>query len=169
MKISISQLEQENSLFVDLNNDINRILRLLDSSQELKKLLKYITKDASLLGEVEESLIGKTINASPLVPLDHSKDDEASYVYCMLLTSTRDPESNTFYSDLAIDVFTPLDRWAINEGVRPYMIGHIINDLMKTEYKQTGGAKYELSQVLSVRMDDELIGIRLVYGAIHEN
>ena len=77
-----------------------------------------------------------------------------------------DQKSETILAVLCVDVFTPGNQWIIAEGVRPLMIAHAVNNIMKYKVIQTGGVKYRLVDIINAQLSDTLLGYRLIYNAV---
>ena len=121
---------KETDSFFSVNNDIYRIITVLNKNQELKKLLIH-TNEKPLQGEeVKKDLRDKQIGRTPLLPYD---EEEGSIIVVTMINGDIEPRSTTMLTTLAIDVFTPGNQWIINEGIRPLQIAHAINNLMKDE------------------------------------
>lgn len=149
--------------FLDINNDIYRIVNELNKNQELKKLLKN-TGTAPLKGPVVEmDLRGTQINSTPLIP-----DNEANGSICVVSVVKGDIDEGTDSMNLilAIDVFTPGNQWTIDDGIRPLLIANQVDNIMKNNVNQTGGIKYRLTDFISAKLSDILIGYRLLYGVV---
>lgn len=154
---------KETDSFLSVNNDIYRIITVLNKNQALKKLLIH-TDEKPLQGdEVKKDLRDKQISRAPLLPYD---EEDGSLIVVTMIDSEMDLESNTMVTALAIDVYTPGNQWIINEGVRPLQIAHAINNLMKDEMKQTDGVKYRLTSVINSQLSDILLGYRMIYIAV---
>ena len=149
--------------FLTINNDIYRIIKKLDEDQAVKKLLIHTTKKPLQGKEVTKSLIDTQISRVALLPYD---EEEGSIINVTFVNGSMSNDSNTMIATLAIDVFTPGNQWIINEGIRPLMIGHTINNLMRKELKQTGGIKYRLSTIVNAQLSDILLGYRLIYDIV---
>lgn len=160
----MSPSKQEANFFLDLNNDINRILHLLDNSQDIKKLLFHIEADALSRDDIKISLVDKTICRKPIVPLENTTDNDASYLIVTMLAASFSDESNAAITNVAIDILTPLEQWVIDEGLRPLIIGKYVNQLMRYNFNQTSGVKYRLTDIININLSDRLVGYRLVYA-----
>ena len=155
--------KKETDSFLSVNNDIYRIITVLNKNQALKKLLVH-TDQKPLQGKnVEKDLRDKQISRAPLLPYD---EEDGSLIVVTMIDSEMNLESNTMVTALAIDVYTPGNQWIINEGVRPLQITHAINNLMKDEMKQTDGVKYRLTSVIHSQLSDILLGYRMIYVAV---
>ena len=64
------------------------------------------------------------------------------------------------------DIFTPGNQWIINEGVRPLMIAHAVDNIIRYKFNQTDGVKYRLTDILSAQLTDVLMGYRLIYTTV---
>ena len=155
---------EETDSFLDINNDIYRIITILNECQELKKLLVYTDmKPLERKEPVEKDLRDNQISRVPVLPYN---EDEGSLVVVSFISGDVDPKTNAIDGSIAIDVVTPGNQWIINEGIRPLMIGHTINNLMRKELKQTGGVKYRLSTIVNAQLSDILLGYRLIYDIV---
>ncbi len=159
----INKNKQEIDTFLSVNNDIYRMVVALDKDEMLKRLL-INTDDKPLQGPpVERSLIDKQISRVALLPYD---EEEGSIVNVTLVNGKMEHQTNTFNGTMAIDVYTPGNQWIISEGVRPLMIAHTIDNIIRYKFNQTDGVKYLLTNILSAQLTDILIGYRLIYTAV---
>lgn len=155
---------QETDSFLDVNNDIYRMITLFNDCQELKKLLTITTKKPlEHKGNIDKDLRDKQIARTPLLPYD---DEEGSLVIVTLVSADENAKTDTLNPTLAIDIFTPGNQWIINEGVRPLVIAHYINNIMLRDFNQTDGVKYRLTDIINAQLSDILIGYRLIYTAV---
>lgn len=155
---------QETDSFLDVNNDIYRIITLFNDCQELKKLLTITTKKPLEHAEdIKKDLRDKQIARSPLLPYD---EEEGSLVVVTLVGAEENDKSDTLNPVLAIDIFTPGNQWIINEGIRPLQIAHVISNLMKHKLVQTGGVKYRCRELSSAQLSDILVGYRLLFETV---
>lgn len=154
----------ETDSFLDVNNDIYRILTVFNDCQELKKLLVYTDKKPLEKKEdVTKDLRDTQIARVPLLPYD---EDEGSLVVISLVSAEESAKSDTLHPTLAIDIFCPGNQWIINEGIRPLNIAHVISNLMKHELTQTGGVKYRCTGIVNCQLSDILLGYRMLYETV---
>jgi hypothetical protein len=154
----------ETDSFLDVNNDIYRIITVFNDCQELKRLLVYTDKKPLERKEdVEKDLRDTQIARVPLLPYD---EDEGSLVVVSLISADESAKADTLHPTLAIDIFTPGNQWIISEGIRPLNIAHIISNLMKYQLTQTGGVKYRCTSIINAQLSDILIGYRMLYEAV---
>lgn len=159
----INKNKQEIDTFLSVNNDIYRMVVALDKDEMLKKLL-INTDDKPLQGpDVNRSLIDTQISRVALLPYD---EEEGSIVNVTLVNGVTEPNTNTFVGTMAIDIFTPGNQWIINEGVRPLMIAHAVDNIIRYKFNQTDGVKYRLTDILSAQLTDVLMGYRLIYTTV---
>ena len=144
----------ETDSFLDLNNDIYRIITVFNDCQELKKLLVHTDKKPLEGADIDKDMRDEQIGRVPMLPYN---EEEGSIIVVSFVSGILDPSSTTMASVIAIDIFTPGNQWIINEGIRPLQIAHVINNLMKKELKQTGGIKYRLSDVVNAQLSDILV------------
>jgi hypothetical protein len=96
---------QETDSFLDVNNDIYRIITVFNNNQELKRFLVYTDKKPLERKEdVTADLRDKQIARVPLLPYD---EEEGSLIVVSLISADEDPRSDTLHPTLAIDIFTP--------------------------------------------------------------
>lgn len=154
----------ETDSFLDVNNDIYRMITLFNDSQELKKLLTVTTKKPlEHKGNIIKDLRDKQIARVPLLPYD---EEEGSLVVVTLVSADESSKADTLNPTIAIDIFTPGNQWIINEGIRPLQIAHVISNLMKHKLVQTGGVKYRCTGLVNAQLSDILIGYRLLFEAV---
>lgn len=155
---------KETDSFLDVNNDIYRIMTVFNNCQELKRLLVYTDKKPFERKEdVTADLRDVQISRTPLVPYD---EEEGSLIVISLISADEDPKSDTLHPTLAIDIFTPGNQWIINEGIRPLNIAHVVSNLMKYELIQTGGVKYRCTGIVHCQLTDILLGYRMLYEVV---
>lgn len=153
----------ETDSFLDLNNDIYRIITVFNDCQELKKLLVHTDKKPLEGADIDKDMRDGQIGRVPILPFN---EEEGSVVVVSFVSGEMDPASTTMASVLAIDVFTPGNQWIINEGIRPLQIAHVINNLMQKELIQTGGVKYRLAEIVNSQLSDILLGYRMIYEVV---
>ena len=154
----------ETDSFLDVNNDIYRIITVFNNCQELKKLLVYTDKKPLERKEnVTKDLRDTQIARVPVLPYD---EDEGSIIVVSMVSADESPKTDVLHPTLAIDIFTPGNQWIINEGIRPLNIAHIISNLMKYQLTQTGGVKYRCTGVVNCQLSDILVGYRLLYETV---
>lgn len=154
----------ETDSFLDVNNDIYRIITVFNNCQELKKLLVYTDKKPLERKEdVTKDLRDTQIARVPVLPYD---ENEGSIIVVSMVSADESPKTDVLHPTLAIDIFTPGNQWIINEGIRPLNIAHIISNLMKYQLTQTGGVKYRCTGVVNCQLSDILVGYRLLYETV---
>ena len=154
----------ETDSFLDVNNDIYRIITVFNNCQELKKLLVYTDKKPLERKEdVTKDLRDTQIARVPVLPYD---EDEGSIIVVSMVSADESPKTDVLHPTLAIDIFTPGNQWIINEGIRPLNIAHIISNLMKYQLTQTGGVKYRCTGIVNCQLSDILVGYRLLYETV---
>lgn len=160
----LNKNDKETDSFLDINNDITRILKIMNENQELKKLLKITTKKPlQYKAEITEDFRDKQIARQPILPFD---ENEGSVITVTLISADEDMLTDTLMPSVAIDIFTPGNQWIINEGVRPLQIAHVVSNLMKHDMQQTGGVKYRCTAIVNAQLSDVLCGYRMIYEAI---
>lgn len=160
----LNNKKDELDRFLDINNDISRIINKLNECQPLKKLLVYTdSRPLERKEDVTKDLRDKQISRVPVLPYD---EEEGSIIVVTFINGEIDRSSNTMKSSLAIDVFTPGNQWIINEGIRPLQIAHAIDNLIHKELSQTGGVKYRLVDIVNAQLSDILLGYRLLFDTV---
>lgn len=154
----------ETDSFLDINNDIYRMITVFNDCQELKKLLVYTDKKPlERKKEVAQDLRDKQISRVPVLPYD---EEEGSLVVVTLVSATESNKTDTLNPTIAIDIFTPGNQWIINEGIRPLQIAHVISNLIKYKFVQTGGVKYRCTDIVNAQLSDILVGYRMLFEAV---
>lgn len=155
---------QETDSFLDVNNDIYRMITLFNGCQELKKLLTITTKKPLEHKEdITKDLRDKQIARTPVLPYD---EEEGSVITVTLVSAEESGKTDTLNPTIAIDIFTPGNQWVINEGIRPLQIAHVISNLMKHKLVQTGGVKYRCTGLVNCQLSDILVGYRMLFEAV---
>ena len=95
----------ETDSFLDVNNDIYRMITVFNNCQELKRMLVYTDrKPLEREEDVTADLRDKQIARVPLLPYD---EEEGSLVVITMISADEDQKADTLYPTLAIDIFTP--------------------------------------------------------------
>ena len=154
----------ETDSFLDINNDIYRMITVFNECQELKKLLVYTDKKPlEKKKEVTQDLRDKQISRVPVIPYD---EEEGSVIVVPLVSASESNKADTLHPVIAIDIFTPGNQWIINEGLRPLQIAHTISNLIKYKFVQTGGVKYRCTDIINAQLSDILVGYRMLFEAV---
>lgn len=154
----------ETDSFLDINNDIYRMITVFNECQELKKLLVYTDKKPlEKKKEVTQDLRDKQISRVPVIPYD---EEEGSVIVVTLVSASESNKTDTLHPVIAIDIFTPGNQWIINEGLRPLQIAHTISNLIKYKFVQTGGVKYRCTDIINAQLSDILVGYRMLFEAV---
>lgn len=154
----------ETDSFLDVNNDIYRILTLFNNCQELKRLLVYTDKKPlEQKKDVAKDLRDTQISRVPVLPYD---EEEGSIIVVSLISADESSKTDVLHPTIAIDIFTPGNQWIINEGIRPLQIAHVVSNLMKYKLTQTGGVRYRCTGLVNAQLSDILVGYRLLYEAV---
>ena len=160
----LSKNKTETDSFLDINNDITRIMNALNKNQALKRMLVYTdTKPLENPVDVEKDLRDKQISRVPVLPYN---EDEGSIIVISFISGVMDYRTTTMASTIVIDVFTPANQWIINEGIRPLQIAHTVNNIIRKDFNQTGGVKYRLAEVVNAQLTDILLGYRLIFDIV---
>lgn len=157
----------ETDAFLDVNNDIYRIMTILNDNQEIKRLLTYTTKvpleKNSKQPDIIKDLRDKQIARQPVFQYD---ENDGSIIIISFVDGEIEPKTYAMDSIITIDVFTPSNQWIINEGIRPINIVHTIANLMRKELEQTGGVKYRLHRITNAQLSDVLLGYRMQFDTV---
>lgn len=160
----LSKNKTETDSFLDINNDITRIMNALNNNQSIKRFLVYTdNKPLENPTDVEKDLRDKQISRVPVLPYN---EDEGSIIVVSFISGIMDHKTTTMNSTIAIDIFTPANQWIINEGIRPIQIAHVVNNIIKRDFNQTGGVKYRLAEVVNAQLTDILLGYRLIFDTV---
>lgn len=148
-----------------INNDIYRIITLLNKDKTIRKFLVNTGNNPLQMDDVPASqdLRDKQIARTPLLPYN---EEDSSIIVVTFISGESEGDTDSVQATLAIDVFTPGNQWIINEGVRPLNIAHVIDNLMQFELKQTDGVRYRLTGIVNAQLSDILVGYRMIYESI---
>ena len=91
--------KKEMDSFLSVNDDIYRIITVLNKNQELKKLLIHTNEKPLQGAEITKDLRDKQISRAPLLPYD---EEEGSLVVVTMITGDMEPKTNTMLTTLAI-------------------------------------------------------------------
>ena len=70
----LNKNDKETDSFLDINNDITRIIKVMNECQDLKKLLKITTKKPlEHKAEIKEDFRDKQIGRQPILPFDENE------------------------------------------------------------------------------------------------
>lgn len=171
----LAKNKQETDCFLDINNDIYRIQNILNSSENLKRLLVYTDKkpledyDVKNRASYEpESIDELDLRDSVIcrVPLLPANEEQSSLIVISLISGESIPNAKAMLDTLAIDIFTPGNQWIIDEGIRPLIIAHYINNLINNNLSQTDGVKYRLTNFVNAQLSDGLLGYRMIFDSV---
>lgn len=154
----------ETDSFLDINNDIYRMITVFNDCQELKKLLVYTDKKPlEKKKAVTQDLRDKQISRVPVLSYD---EEEGSMVVVTLVSAAESNKTDTLSPVIAVDIFTPGNQWIINEGIRPLQIAHVVSNLIKYNFVQTGGVKYRCTDLVNAQLSDILVGYRMIFETV---
>jgi len=174
----LSKSKMESDSFLDVNNDIYRMMTVLNDCVELKRMLIYTDKrpledydviNRKSLKELgvndlsELDLRDSHICRVPVLPLN---EEDGSMIVITTLSGEEAFRAKDMRVTIAIDVFTPANQWIINEGIRPLQIAHIVNNVIKKDFNPTGGIKYRLAGYINCQLNDVMLGYRLLFDSV---
>ncbi len=149
--------KKDNEMMLNINNDIFRIAKGLNNCDEFKRLLICTDYNTSTPKDLSVDLVDDLIVRTPLIPsIDKS--------VCAITINEAIPKDNSYYTQINIDIFTPLNQWIVKEGVRPLLLCHWVDNFMKS-LVQTNGIRYRLYSMSNVALGD-MLGYRLCYHTI---
>lgn len=157
------------SSFLSVEKDMHLISNMLLKNSRLKKLLYYTTSDCLNKSELTEDqsidLFGKNITLVPKIKVDSSILN-----YIVIRFDEFTPNSlNTEFRDniVEFDIICHVDQWPLKDfQLRPYRIAAEI-DSMFNEKHLTGIGVLNFVGAKQININDEYIGLCLIYAAIH--
>lgn len=169
MKVGKNYFEEGKSSFLSIEKDLSFIANKLLKNDKLCKLLYYTQPDClkaqDLSIQDKYSLINKQIRIVPKI--DISKDCP-NYIIIGMDNFTPN-EKNPEFRDCTInfDILCHPDHWNLgNFALRPYKIAGEI-DAMFNDTKITGIGKTKFIGGNNLVLNDDLMGINIMYRAIH--
>ena len=157
------------SSFLSIDKDMSRIIQKLLKNQRLCKLLYYTQKDCLAAPDLTDTQIQSLINHQIKIIPRLLIDSECPNYIIITMDNFVTNESNPEFRDCTIsfDIFCHPDHWNLgNFQLRPYKIaGEIDSELNNS--KLTGIGILSFANGTNLLINDQLMGISLVYKAIH--
>ncbi len=157
------------SSFLSVEKDMAIIVDKILSSNRLKKLLHYTTKDALKQPKLTEDqsldLFGTNIKLVPKLYIDGSVLN-----YIIISFDNFIPNAtNTEFRDnvLSFDIICHFDQWHMKDfELRPYKIAAELDSMFNDKHL-TGIGKLEFLGANQMILTDEYAGLCVMYQAIH--
>lgn len=157
------------SSFLSTDKDLSMVIEKIMGNQRLLKLLKYTEKDcikAKDLTPVEiYSMLDKQIKIIPRLLIDSECPIFIVITFDNFIPNALNPE----FRDCTInfDILCHPDHWNLgNFQLRPHKIAGEIDAMLNGE-KLTGIGTLNLVGANNLVLNDELMGMSLIYKAIH--
>ena len=157
------------SSFLSVEKDMAIIVDKILSSNRLKKLLHYTTKDALKQPKLTEDqsldLFGTNIKLVPKLYIDGSVLNYIIVSFDNFIPNA----TNTEFRDniLSFDIICHFDQWQLQDfQLRPYKIAAEL-DSMINKQKLTGIGLVEFAGMNQIILNDEFAGLSLMYRVIH--
>lgn len=157
------------SSFLATDKDLSMIIQKLLRNQRLLKLLYYTQKDClkaqDLTQEQILSMIDKQIKIVPKLSIEQECPNYIIVTFNNFTPNKKNPEFRDF--NISIDILCHPDHWNLgNFQLRPHKIAGEI-DAMLNNQKLTGIGTLTFMGADNLLLNDELIGLTLMYKAIH--
>lgn len=157
------------SSFLSVEKDLRLIVNQLLTNERLTKLLYYTDKkclsNPDLSAKEKLSLIDNHIRIVPQILID--KDCP---IYIIITMDNFTPNAtNPEFRDCTVnfDILCHPDHWSLGDfQLRPYKIAGEI-DSMLNKKKLTGIGEMNLITGTNLVINDQLMGLTLIYSAIH--
>ena len=169
MKLGKNYFEESKSSFLSLEKDFALIANKLLTNDNLCKMLYYSQSDClkaqDLTMKEKQTLINKQIK---IVPQLQISQDCPIYII-ITFNNFRPNMKNPEFRDCMInfDIFCHPDHWNMgNFKLRPYKIAGEIDAMINNE-KLTGIGTAQFLAADNLVLNDQLMGLTLVYEAIH--
>ena len=157
------------SSFLSVDKDFAIIKKKILSNQRLLKMLYYTEKDClkakDLTPEQAQSMLHKQIKIIPHIKID--KECPINIIITMdnFVPSVGNPEFRD--CNINFDILCHPDHWNMgNFQLRPYKIAGEIDAMINEQYL-TGIGKTYFVTGNNLVLNDELMGISLIYHAVH--
>lgn len=169
MKVGKDYFEEAKSSFLSLEKDLELVFNKLLQNQKLLKMLFYTEKDClsapDLTGEQKLSMLHNQIKIIPSIDITKDCPNFIIITFDNFTPNANNPE----FRDCTInfDILCHPDHWNLgNFALRPYKIAGEI-DAMFNKQKLTGIGDVHLITGDNLVLNDQLMGISLIYKAIH--
>lgn len=169
MRVGKDYFEENKSSFLSVEKDLSLIVAEILKNDKLCKLLYYSQRDclkADNLNQVQKfSLINKQIKIVPKIDID----PECPNYIIIGMDNFSPNESNPEFRDCTInfDIFCHPDHWLLGDfALRPHKIAGEI-DAMFNKTKLTGIGQTHFIGGNNLVLNDNLMGLNLMYRAIH--
>lgn len=157
------------SSFLSTDKDLSLIIKKIMGNQRLLKMLYYTQKDC-LNGKdlTQPQIISMLDKQIKIVPKIEISEDCPNYIIISMDNFVPN-ENNDEFRDctISIDILCHPDHWNMgNFQLRPYKIAGEI-DAMLNNQKLTGIGTLQFVTGNNLLLNEELMGISLLYKAIH--
>ena len=157
------------SSFLSTDKDLSLIVKKIMGNQRLLKMLYYTQKDC-LNGKdlTQQQIISMLDKQIKIVPKIEISEDCPNYIIISMDNFVPN-ENNDEFRDctISIDILCHPDHWNMgNFQLRPYKIAGEI-DAMLNNQKLTGIGTLQFVTGNNLLLNEELMGISLLYKAIH--
>lgn len=157
------------SSFLSVDKDFALITQKILSNPKLLKMLYYTEKDClkakDLTSEQAQSMLHKQIKIVPRITID--KECPINIIITMdnFAPNAENPEFRD--CNINFDILCHPDHWNMgNFQLRPYKIAGEIDAMINEQYL-TGIGKTYFVTGNNLVLNDELMGISLIYRAVH--
>ena len=157
------------SSFLSTDKDLSLIIKKIMENQRLLKMLYYTQKDCLNGKDLTQSQIISMLDKQiKIVPKIEISEDCPNYIIISMDNFVPN-ENNDEFRDctISIDILCHPDHWNMgNFQLRPYKIAGEI-DAMLNNQKLTGIGTLQFVTGNNLLLNEELMGISLLYKAIH--
>lgn len=169
MRVGKDYFEEGKSSFLSLDKDLALITNKITENQDLLKLLYYTQPDCLQAEDLSPreiiSMLHKQIKIIPKIDIITECPNYIIITFDNFTPNATNPE----FRDCTInfDIFCHPDHWNLgNFALRPYKIAGEI-DRMFNNKKLTGIGETKLLTGNNLVLNDQLMGLSLIYQAIH--
>ena len=157
------------SSFLSTDKDLSLIVKKIMSNQRLLKMLYYTQKDCLNGKDLTESqiisMLDKQIRIVPKIEISQECPNYIVITFNNFTPNKKNPEFRDF--NISIDILCHTGHWNLgNFQLRPHKIAGEI-DAMLNDQKLTGIGTLTFMGADNLLLNDELIGLTLMYKAIH--
>ena len=169
--MKIETYQYPHSSFLAVEKDLTIIVDHLLKNERLKKLLFYTTRDCLKrpnIGDEETfKMFGKEIKIVPKIYVDKTVLNYIIINFDNFITNFKNPEyrNNTIH----FDIICHIDQWQLEDNqLRPYRIAAELDSMFNKKHL-SGIGETEFLGAKQIVLNDEFIGITIMYQAIHGN
>lgn len=157
------------SSFLSVEKDLALVVNKLMTNQRLMKLLYYTQKDCLLAEDLtQEQILSMLNNQIKIIPNLQITENCPNFVVITMdnfITNKTNPEFRD--CNISFDILCHPDHWSLGDfKLRPHKIAGEIDAMINNE-KLTGIGTLQFVTASNLVLNDQLMGMTVIYSAIH--